>query len=149
MKKRLRFNEKGLTLIELLAVLVILGIVAAIAIISISRVIQDSKDRAFVANALALKEAANLFLRQESVHDSFPSKITYKMLYDSDYIDEFKDPDTNDYLSPTDQTFVIVKDQKIDAVCLQGTKRNLCSYQGENTPVPFNKLSVELISSNK
>lgn len=44
-------NEKGLTLIELLAVIVILGIVAAIAIPSIGKAINNSKADAHLANA--------------------------------------------------------------------------------------------------
>ena len=42
MRERLT-NQKGLTLIELLAVIVILGIIAAIAIPSIGNIIQNSK----------------------------------------------------------------------------------------------------------
>ncbi|RIV13331.1 prepilin-type N-terminal cleavage/methylation domain-containing protein, partial [Priestia flexa] len=45
MKKFLK-NEKGLTLIELLAVIVILGIIAAIAIPSIGGIIQKSREDA-------------------------------------------------------------------------------------------------------
>lgn len=41
-RKMLR-NEKGLTLIELLAVVVILGIIAAIAVPSIGKIIDNSK----------------------------------------------------------------------------------------------------------
>ena len=40
LQKRLN-NEKGLTLVELLAVIVILGIIAAIAIPSIGNIIQN------------------------------------------------------------------------------------------------------------
>ncbi len=43
MLKRFIRNEKGLTLIELLAVIVILGIIAAIAIPSIGAIIDNSK----------------------------------------------------------------------------------------------------------
>ena len=43
MKERLK-NQKGLTLIELLAVIVILGIIAAIAIPSIGNIIQNTKN---------------------------------------------------------------------------------------------------------
>lgn len=144
-----KLNEKGLTLIELLAVIAILGIISVIAVISITRVIQDSKDRAFVGNALALKEAGHLFLKTEHINgNSPPNVITYQMLYDSGFLDEFKDPDTEEYLEPSDKTFVVVSGLSITAVCLRGKKRNLCSYQGVNSPVPVNKLSVKLIQNN-
>ncbi|WP_042354913.1 prepilin-type N-terminal cleavage/methylation domain-containing protein [Bacillus rubiinfantis] len=146
MKKR--SIEGGFTLVELLAVLVILGIISIIAIISVSRVIQDATDRAFVANAYALKEAANLYLRSESINDRIPSLISYKTLYEADYLDEMKDPDTDNYLTPTDETYVVASGQTITAVCLQGERRNLCSYQEKNQPIPFNKLSATFLSMN-
>jgi len=54
-------NEKGLTLIELLAVIVILAIVAAIAVPAIGNIIQNSKEKAVVSDALMVLSAANLY----------------------------------------------------------------------------------------
>ena len=53
-------NERGLTLIELLAVIVILGIVAAIAVPSIGKIIENSKWDAHCANAITVLNAAKL-----------------------------------------------------------------------------------------
>lgn len=55
-------NEKGLTLIELLAVIVILGIIAAIAIPSIGGIIQKSKEDAAKADAIQVLNGAKLYV---------------------------------------------------------------------------------------
>ncbi|MFS0822530.1 pilin [Bacillus sp. 1P02SD] len=59
LKKYLK-NQKGLTLIELLAVIVILGIIAAIAVPSIGKLIDNTKDKAKVAEAIQIIDAARL-----------------------------------------------------------------------------------------
>lgn len=57
--KRLK-NEKGLTLIELLAVIVILAIIAAIAVPAIGNVINNSKDKAILADASNILAGAKI-----------------------------------------------------------------------------------------
>jgi type IV pilus assembly protein PilA len=64
--KRLLKNQKGLTLIELLAVVVILGIISAIAVPSIGGLIENSKKDAHVANALQLTSAMRLYVASEN-----------------------------------------------------------------------------------
>src|SRR5690625_3263326 len=54
-------NERGLTLDELLAVVVILGILATIAFVYIGGVIENSKKDAHVANALQIISATKLY----------------------------------------------------------------------------------------
>ncbi len=58
-KKQMK-NEKGLTLIELLAVIVILAIIAAIAIPAIGNIINNSKDKAILAEASNIISGAKL-----------------------------------------------------------------------------------------
>ncbi len=59
MKKYLR-NERGLTLVEMLATLVILAIIATIAAVAIGNIIQNSKDKAVLADALSIIEGAKI-----------------------------------------------------------------------------------------
>lgn len=53
-------NKKGLTLIELLGVIVIIGIIATIAFFSITRIIENTRKDAFATNVNTFAEAARL-----------------------------------------------------------------------------------------
>lgn len=66
LKKHLK-NQKGLTLIELLAVIVILGIIAAIAVPAIGNVINNSRDNAALADAQQIIEGAKLYVASEGI----------------------------------------------------------------------------------
>ncbi|MCH4825625.1 MAG: prepilin-type N-terminal cleavage/methylation domain-containing protein [Planococcus sp. (in: firmicutes)] len=54
-------NEKGMTLIELLAVIVIIAIIAAIAIPAIGNIIENSRVGAIKSDALNVIAASNLY----------------------------------------------------------------------------------------
>ncbi|MCD5323734.1 MULTISPECIES: prepilin-type N-terminal cleavage/methylation domain-containing protein [Pontibacillus] len=60
-------DEKGFTLVELLAVIVILGIIAAIAIPSIANVVENSKKDAVIRTAEQAVEAYRLMETSEGV----------------------------------------------------------------------------------
>lgn len=68
-KKQMK-NEKGLTLIELLAVIVILAIIAAIAIPAIGNIIENSKVNALKADGQNVLAAGNLYFIENSTLDS-------------------------------------------------------------------------------
>jgi len=60
-------NEKGLTLVELLAVIVILGVIAAIAVPSIGNIVTNSKVNALKADGQNVLTAANMFFVENTV----------------------------------------------------------------------------------
>jgi type IV pilus assembly protein PilA len=125
----MEMNEKGYTLIELLAVVVILAIISSIAVVSIGNLIEQSKQKAFVSQALHLKEAANLFVTNLRVDnpEAIPNEVTYKKLYDEGFIEKIKDPFTDQYLSPgTNKTTVTLQQGAIKTVCLYGEEKKLC-----------------------
>lgn len=139
MKKTSYFNEKGYSLVEVLAVIVILGFIASIGLLSISNVIANSKDKTFVNNALTIIHAADLYLNDEKVVDRKSlTKITYAKLYNLNYINEFHDPYTGNVLTPSETTYVDVTKGKITKVCLDGENRNLCAE--------IDKVSVDRIT---
>ncbi|RTR27321.1 prepilin-type N-terminal cleavage/methylation domain-containing protein [Robertmurraya yapensis] len=67
LKKRLK-NQRGLTLVELLAVIVILGIVSAIAVPSIGGIIEKSKEDALKADAIQVLNAAKLYASSTTIN---------------------------------------------------------------------------------
>ncbi|AXH99315.1 type II secretion system protein [Sporosarcina sp. PTS2304] len=54
-------SQKGLTLIELLAVLVIMGIIAAIAVPAVGKIIENNRHKATKGEALVMLRAAQLY----------------------------------------------------------------------------------------
>jgi type IV pilus assembly protein PilA len=86
LRKRLK-DQKGLTLIELLAVIVILGIIAAIAIPSIGGLINKTEDDAKVAEGIQIINAAKLYTTSNAPKNG--EELTKTQL--SDYLDNIND----------------------------------------------------------
>lgn len=117
--KRLNEDQKGLTLIELLAVIVILGIIAAIAIPSISAVIKNSERKAQVSNAHQIIDSARLMIASKGFTNSGAAgsggatverKITLADLIAEGFINgDIKDPYDKTQVYDTTSTFVNVK----------------------------------------
>ena len=84
-----KLNNKGFTLVELLAVLVILVAIMSIAIPSISSSLERSKAKQEESRAKLLKSAAELYVtdhRNNITKSTCDIKI--QTLYDENYIDE-------------------------------------------------------------
>lgn len=80
-------NERGLTLVELLAVIVILAIIAIIAFVFIGGVIENSRKDAHIANAQQIISAAKLYEATTG-----EDKVTAAELKKQNYLDQILDP---------------------------------------------------------
>ena len=87
--KNFKKDQRGLTLVELLAVVVILAIVAAIAFILIGNVIENSRKDAHVSNAQQLISAAKLW---EASGNQIGSGVNIKTLQEAGHLGTITDP---------------------------------------------------------
>lgn len=110
--KKYLHNSKGLTLLELLAVVVILGIISVIAILAIVNIIANTKKDAHIANAILLANEAKKYTITEHIHidDSTGKTITLKTLIDEEYMSPIKDPNSNGYYDENFTDVIITKD---------------------------------------
>lgn len=87
-------DERGLTLVELLVVVVILGIIAAIAVVAIGGIIENSKKDAMVADAKQMVSAAKLYTASNPVSTDTTMKFAGSTgtVDGTQYVDNLKDP---------------------------------------------------------
>lgn len=82
-KKRLK-DEKGFTLVELLAVIVILGLIIAIAIPAVGSIMDNARESTDNANATLIEDSARLYDIEHNVQDT---GVLVSTLIDQGYLE--------------------------------------------------------------
>jgi type IV pilus assembly protein PilA len=125
-------DQKGLTLIELLAVIVILAIIAAIAIPAIGNIIENSRYSAVKSDALNSLSAANIYFAENPEKtEVLISDLSAGYLDNAGELNETK-VETNK-ITKTGGTLAITH----GAITYSGSKK-----------VSFNNASVEIINAD-
>ncbi|WP_458412344.1 type II secretion system protein [Schinkia sp. CFF1] len=117
-------NSKGLTLLELLAVVVILGTISVISVLAIANIIANTKKDAHIANAILIVNEAKKYVMSEHIHidDHAGLTISLKTLIDEGYLNPIKDPHSDGYYDEylTDVIISIDGDKYVYKVALIG-----------------------------
>ena len=108
MRKQLK-NEKGLTLVELLAVIVILGIIAAIAVPAIGNIIDSSRIKAAKADAANIVSAANIYFAENTNEKVFTNEESTKTEGYESYITELGTVETFKVTKSATETALVVE----------------------------------------
>lgn len=98
---KIRKNESGFTLIELIAVVALLGIISVFMFPSLARIMNDNNKAPCEYYEKAMVEAARSYINKESydileANNGFPSnyKLTTEQLISLDYLSQFSDKRT-------------------------------------------------------
>lgn len=101
-------GEKGVTIIELLIVIVVMGIVSAFSIVAVSNIVENTKEESFINTAMTmLTSTNNAFNHNDPLFSD--GKATLQELIDNDYI-ELSSKDPWGGLYDTTNSYVILDD---------------------------------------
>ncbi len=110
-------NNKGVTLVELLIVIVVMGIIAAFAVPSVQTIVSNTRKSAVYADALAVEQAADLYCAD--------------VLCASDESLDWQTLGT--YLDGIDTTYYDLEDATVIAVLSSGSWQITLEVDGVNT----------------
>lgn len=148
-------DERGLTLVELLVVVVILGIIAAIAVVAIGGIIENSRKDAMVADAKQMVSSAKLYTASNPLASGKSVELVFKgaatagatSADGAQYVNNLKDPFGEEYT--TAKVIIAENAGKYSYnVVLVGDKK-LQNKAKNSTTVPENEISKDTIAANQ
>ncbi|TCI45911.1 MULTISPECIES: prepilin-type N-terminal cleavage/methylation domain-containing protein [unclassified Exiguobacterium] len=148
-------DERGLTLVELLVVVVILGIIAAIAVVAIGGIIENSKKDAMVADAKQMVSAAKLHTASEPKSGELVFLSTAASATSPtqgagfDYISTLKDPFSDKEYTDAKVTITEASGKFSYAVTLKGAAVSKVYYFEDTPESKINKDTLEAAANSK
>ena len=124
------FNSRGITLVELLAVIIILGVIAAIAIPFISNLLENSRIKSEKNNAISLINMADLYFIENPHRDLSTNSVSVTDLMKKGYLQD---------INLVNDSFWIAEDKPSWICGMAYTKKN---------KVEFRKATVEMINNS-
>ncbi|MFW8054071.1 prepilin-type N-terminal cleavage/methylation domain-containing protein [Vagococcus fluvialis] len=145
--KQIMKDEEGLTLVELLAVVVIMAIIAGIAAVSISKVIQRSREDAQVVNVQQMMASANLYDIQEE--EGLTQNTTLLDLKEKGVIKSYEFvKGEKDKKEATAKNIKFSKNVKDGEIYIELPANSLTAGQKTNKPFTGNDSKTGLTESN-
>jgi len=86
---RLLINKKGVTLLELLTVIIILGVIAAIAVPTVGGLIANQKEKAAKAEWVSIHEASRLYIQEGNADIDENGVFSLEELISSGYLEGY------------------------------------------------------------
>lgn len=139
-------NERGFTLIEMLAVIVITGILLMIGTLMMQTTVSIAKQDAFISSAFTFKEAARKYALFHRIDESPVDRVTYQQLLAEGLIEQMVDPFTGDLLTAENESYVTFSKAQPEGICLYAEAHKLCD--NDRLAIPFSEISRERISPN-
>lgn len=95
-KRRRRRNRRGMTLVEIMVVLVILGLIAGAVVVAVVPRMEEAKQDTAKLDMQAIQSALKLYYTKKG---NYPDTATgLKALVDGQYLEKITDPWNNEYL---------------------------------------------------